>query len=111
MATKGLNSAITADSYVAQNPDLVVRDKDFFVYTGTHYKPTGRASLARSVTEFISNAFQPDDATGRLVDETVAAIEHRTAIESGWQPFWMKSPDRTASVLVVQNGILDLSPM
>lgn len=111
MATKGLNSAITADSYVALKPELVVRDKDCFLHTGTHHKPTTRSSFAREVASFIGNTFQMDDATSRLVDETVDAIGHRTAIEKGWQPYWIHDASKTASVLVVQNGILDLSPM
>lgn len=111
MTTKGLNSAVTADAYLSRNPDIVTCDRDCYRFNGAYYEPQSHAALTRSITDFVRSTFKVDDATSRLVEETAQAAEHRTAIDKGWQPYWLRDPGKTPSVLVVQNGVLDLQPM
>lgn len=111
MPTRGLNSAIVADAFLASHSDIVSVGRNFHVYTGSHFESIQRPICLRRVTEFVRQTYATDDAHSKLIEESLLSIQHRTAIGNGWQPFWRSNPDKTASVLVVNNGIVDLTPI
>lgn len=94
-----------------QNHQLACRNGQFHLYNKVYYEPLTVPSLRSLLCFYIQTHFKVECSTAAMVTEVVATLKDRCYEQGGHQPFWKSTPDTVASVLVLQNGILDLSPL
>ncbi|MCO8121322.1 phage/plasmid primase, P4 family [Stieleria sp. TO1_6] len=85
---------------------------EFHLYNGKFYELMSKGSFRSLVATFIVGRFGSDAATHRMTTECVGLLADLTHLEIKSQPTWLSDASgEIASVLVVDNGVLDASPM
>lgn len=85
---------------------------EFYRFNGAFYEPVSKGAFRHSIAKFIQDRFGNSATTNRMVTECVGLVADLTHLEIKSQPTWLGDPTgEIASVLVVENGVLDLSPM
>ena len=85
---------------------------DFYRYNGSFFECLSKGGFRNLVAHFITNRFGSDAATHKMVTECVGLLADLTHLEIKSQPTWLDDPSgEIASVLVLDNGVLDASPM
>lgn len=85
---------------------------DCYRYDGKIYERLSNRAFRNLVAKFIVERFGSDAATHRMVTECVGLLADLTHLEIKSQPTWLSDPsEEIASVLVLNNGVLDVSLM
>ncbi|WP_430451930.1 DNA primase family protein [Rhodopirellula europaea] len=85
---------------------------DFYRFNGMFYEQLSKGAFRHLVGNFIVDRFGSDNATHKMITECVGLLADLTHLEIKSQPVWLSDPSRElASVLVLDNGVLDASPM
>ena len=112
MAKEKLKSTDFIGLVLQQSRRLVTRNEEIYEYVNGKYIHLDLAVFKKDVCSYITDCV-PDAATPRMVNEVVEGVKMRTTEEYREQPCWIGHGPAMGGneVLVLQNGILDLSPL